>query len=122
MISKDSWEMIEVTPAPKKNQKETTVIDLTLEEDIQFNHNFTQPPKVNRTRVEELEQALQILQEENEKLKNRTLCIICAEREQQVILLPCKHQYLCTRCAYQVNQCPVCRCTISERCRPFRPI
>ena len=39
------------------------------------------------------------------------LCVICEDARKQVMILPCRHMCLCTKCAdsHQIKECPLCR-------------
>lgn len=46
------------------------------------------------------------------------MCVVCMERAQDALLMPCRHTVLCVMCAIQVrefsNECPYCRSNIDE--------
>ena len=41
-------------------------------------------------------------------------CIICLERDSQIVLNPCGHTY-CEPCSLQLNKCGICRSSITDR-------
>jgi hypothetical protein len=45
--------------------------------------------------------------------KNRT-CVVCLEREREVVLHPCRHYCLCIECSDRLRQCPMCRRRIED--------
>jgi hypothetical protein len=45
--------------------------------------------------------------------KNRT-CVVCLEREREVVLHPCRHYCLCIECSDRLRQCPICRGPIED--------
>ena len=49
------------------------------------------------------------------------LCCICQDAEREVLLLPCKHFCLCSKCASHesLRACPICRGEIQEKIRAF---
>ena len=53
------------------------------------------------------------------RAEDRLLCVVCAERERRIVLLPCRHCVLCRECASVVahgsGTCPMCRCVIKSR-------
>lgn len=59
------------------------------------------------------------LEEENHKLKDERLCIICYDKERAVVFLPCGHLNTCTNCAPAFNKCPTCRGTITNLVRAY---
>lgn len=48
----------------------------------------------------------------------KTTCVVCFERERDVVLYPCKHCCLCRECNEHVHRCPICRASITQH-RPF---
>ncbi len=68
-----------------------------------------------------LKQAIQLLktqvQEISDKLKeirDSDICVICCENVINCVILSCGHKTFCYRCAYQFQECPVCRSQISR--------
>jgi hypothetical protein len=45
---------------------------------------------------------------------NSDECCVCMERAASVILEPCRHKCLCSMCANQLQQCPICRAQIES--------
>ncbi|XP_061163055.1 E3 ubiquitin-protein ligase MIB2-like isoform X1 [Saccostrea echinata] len=43
-------------------------------------------------------------------------CVRCKDSTANTRLLPCKHKVLCTDCCFRVQQCPMCRQPVSNRC------
>ena len=46
---------------------------------------------------------------------NSKLCVVCIDKEKQVLLRPCRHYCLCNKCSERVGRCPVCRALIREK-------
>uniref|UniRef100_A0A673BDS1 RING-type domain-containing protein n=1 Tax=Sphaeramia orbicularis TaxID=375764 RepID=A0A673BDS1_9TELE len=46
-------------------------------------------------------------------------CVVCMETGSQVIFLPCGHVCCCQVCSDALQNCPLCRSTISQRVRLF---
>ncbi|MEQ2220078.1 hypothetical protein ILYODFUR_001523 [Ilyodon furcidens] len=46
-------------------------------------------------------------------------CVVCMETESQVIFLPCGHVCCCQVCSGALQNCPLCRCNISQRIRLY---
>jgi hypothetical protein len=63
---------------------------------------------------------LKLLQE-NQKKSNE--CVVCYDRESNVILIPCGHLALCEECSKvsSVSKCPVCRSNIQQRVKVYTP-
>lgn len=51
---------------------------------------------------------------ENKFLKDQRLCIICFEKEKNIIFLPCRHFSTCESCSLLLKECPSCRKTIQS--------
>ncbi len=64
----------------------------------------------------DLQTKLQIIES---TLHERRKCVICCERDKSVVLLPCKHQSLCSECSEKVSECPLCKKPIQDRILPF---
>ena len=50
-----------------------------------------------------------------EENKKQDLCLVCRSRPVTVVLLPCRHQVLCSSCALRVSSCPVDRKEIRDK-------
>ena len=59
--------------------------------------------------AENLEKKIRSLKEQNNRLRNQTVCKICLDKEVTVVFLPCGHLVSCTDCASAMKDCPVCR-------------
>ena len=42
------------------------------------------------------------------------MCVVCLERERDVVLYPCTHCCLCRECNESVHNCPICRSSIRQ--------
>lgn len=62
-----------------------------------------------------------VRKEVQEKVDEKGKCVICFVVDASTLLLPCKHQVMCTGCAAKVSECPVCRVKIQDRVEPYRP-
>ncbi|XP_042193119.1 E3 ubiquitin-protein ligase LRSAM1 [Callorhinchus milii] len=47
-------------------------------------------------------------------------CVVCLERESQMIFLPCGHVCCCQPCAVVLRTCPLCRAGIEQKIRMYR--
>ena len=45
--------------------------------------------------------------------KDRT-CVVCLDREREVVLDPCRHYCLCRECSNSLSKCPMCRRRIED--------
>ena len=51
----------------------------------------------------------------------RMRCVVCMERPNDTVLLPCAHTRICRHCSSRVMSCPLCRETIVDRVH-YQPI
>ncbi|XP_046572470.1 E3 ubiquitin-protein ligase XIAP-like isoform X2 [Haliotis rubra] len=59
------------------------------------------------------------LVEENERLKQQTMCKICLDKEVSIVFLPCGHLVCCVECAPALRKCPMCRANIRGTVKAF---
>lgn len=52
--------------------------------------------------------------DEGEGLDQQEACVICMDRQRNVVILECGHFCCCLECAHRVNNCPVCRRSIAR--------
>ncbi|GFU12626.1 RING-type domain-containing protein [Nephila pilipes] len=59
------------------------------------------------------EEQVALLQKELSAEKMKRVCIICHDRERNVLLYPCRHMIMCVECTMAVQEsfqnCPLCR-------------
>lgn len=48
-------------------------------------------------------------------------CIICCDKQIQIVFVPCGHQLACLECSRQITDCPMCRKKIEQKIRTFFP-
>ena len=63
---------------------------------------------------------VEVLKEENKRLKDENSCRICYVFESNIVFLPCGHLVTCPQCASAVTTCPVCRTPITQTIRIFK--
>lgn len=51
---------------------------------------------------------------ENENLKEQRLCKICLDEDAGVLFEPCGHICCCSSCGVPLQQCPICRTSITN--------
>lgn len=56
-----------------------------------------------------------------EGLDQQEACVICMDRQRNVVILDCGHFCCCGECAQRVNNCPVCRRAIARLVPTFTP-
>ena len=52
--------------------------------------------------------------DDGEGLDQQEACVICMDRQRNVVILECGHFCCCLECAQRVNNCPVCRRAIAR--------
>ncbi|RYG94958.1 hypothetical protein EON65_56680 [archaeon] len=54
-------------------------------------------------------------------VNQQRLCTICMEDDRTVLLMPCRHLCLCSKCSEQsmLQLCPICRNRIQEKVTVF---
>ncbi|BFZ08653.1 hypothetical protein BsWGS_11692 [Bradybaena similaris] len=65
------------------------------------------------------EEVMNQLKEQNNQLRQQTVCKICMDKEVAVVFLPCGHLISCTDCAAALKDCPVCRNLVRGIVRAF---
>ena len=48
------------------------------------------------------------------------VCVVCLERAQTHVLVPCGHHVVCSVCSAHVSRCPVCCQTFTQAIKVFR--
>ncbi|XP_078282283.1 E3 ubiquitin-protein ligase LRSAM1 isoform X4 [Rhinoraja longicauda] len=56
----------------------------------------------------------------SEEVVAQAECVICMERESQMIFLNCGHVCCCSTCAMELHTCPLCRRDIQQKIRIYR--
>ncbi len=96
---------------------------VNLQRELSRRNNQLQQRIQNQIRAEEetqtLSDELRRLERKTIDLTDRITCIVCQERERDLVILPCKHLCLCHTCADKIcaskdKTCPVCRQKISD--------
>lgn len=62
---------------------------------------------------------MQILTRVQEERKKLELCAICWENMSNMILVPCMHFVMCSKCP-KVRVCPVCKTTVEKSAIVYR--
>lgn len=47
-------------------------------------------------------------------------CVVCADKQPEVVYLPCQHMSCCKACSDRLEACPICRAGITQRIVPFQ--
>ncbi|XP_062929903.1 E3 ubiquitin-protein ligase LRSAM1 isoform X1 [Mobula hypostoma] len=55
-----------------------------------------------------------------EQVLAQSECVVCMERESQMIFLPCGHVCCCHTCGMELHTCPLCRKEIEQKIRMYR--
>lgn len=48
-------------------------------------------------------------------------CVICMDKQYQVVFIPCGHLCVCPNCALQLTNCPLCRISIKQKLNVIVP-
>ncbi|XP_048469780.1 E3 ubiquitin-protein ligase LRSAM1 isoform X2 [Rhincodon typus] len=56
----------------------------------------------------------------SEEVLAQSECVVCLERESQMIFLPCGHVCCCQTCGASLYTCPLCRKDIEQKIRMYR--
>ncbi|XP_059147848.1 uncharacterized protein LOC131935470 [Physella acuta] len=64
-------------------------------------------------------ETMRTLKEQNNQLRQQTVCKICMDQEVAVVFLPCGHLVSCGECASAMSACPVCRKQVKGTVRAF---
>ncbi|XP_059162590.1 baculoviral IAP repeat-containing protein 3-like [Physella acuta] len=59
------------------------------------------------------------MKEQNNQLRQQTVCKICMDKEVAVVFLPCGHLVSCGDCAVAMRDCPICRVNVKGIVRAF---
>lgn len=62
------------------------------------------------------------LVEEIERLKREQICVVCMDRQKNIMFLPCSHLAACVECSASLTKCPVCRVPIQATVRTYTSV
>ena len=65
---------------------------------------------------------LEVKKELDEANETSLECVVCRSARVNVVFLPCGHLCVCTNCCLSLDNCPLCRCDVSETHRIYMPI
>jgi len=51
--------------------------------------------------------------------QQQQMCVVCLTEPKSTLLAPCRHLCVCEKCGHELDCCPVCRSTITERTTVF---
>ncbi|KAK3589188.1 hypothetical protein CHS0354_018899 [Potamilus streckersoni] len=57
--------------------------------------------------------------EENQRLRDMTLCKICMDKSSCIVLLPCGYMVCCANCSLAMRKCPICRVLVRATVKAF---
>jgi hypothetical protein len=46
-------------------------------------------------------------------------CLVCGKEKRNVLMLPCRHNLLCSNCADPLQHCPTCRSEVQEKVKIY---
>ena len=47
-------------------------------------------------------------------VKQHRLCVVCLDRQREIVLKPCQHLCVCSKCVKELNNCPICRTLVLQ--------
>jgi hypothetical protein len=53
-------------------------------------------------------------EDEDDSKDNTQLCVVCLDKDKQVVIKPCMHLCTCGGCALRLEVCPICRGSITS--------
>jgi len=53
------------------------------------------------------------------QIKEQKTCILCIDKDKEIVFVPCGHLCTCSVCAQSLIKCPVCRSNIQQRIKTF---
>ncbi|KAL3883106.1 hypothetical protein ACJMK2_029399 [Sinanodonta woodiana] len=59
------------------------------------------------------------LKEENQRLRDMTLCKVCMDKSSCIVFLPCGHMVCCASCSPAMRKCPICRVLVRGTVKAF---
>ncbi|XP_052789514.1 uncharacterized protein LOC128223991 [Mya arenaria] len=60
-----------------------------------------------------------VIKEENEQLREQTVCKVCQDNSVSIVFLPCGHLVTCVDCAPAMRKCPICRADVKGTVRTY---
>ena len=66
-----------------------------------------------------LDVVLNVSESEQEKRRVDEECVVCIDSERTHALLPCGHKCICTHCASNMKNCPICRTRVVSTVRIY---
>ncbi|XP_059147834.1 uncharacterized protein LOC131935458 [Physella acuta] len=97
-----------------------TLIDkLENDEPLRIIMEHSETRETNSTNISELLEKTRVVKEQNNQLRQQTVCKICMDKEVAVVFLPCGHLSSCADCASAMRDCPVCRVNVRGIVRAF---
>jgi hypothetical protein len=84
----------------------------------------TEPQKENKDDRKDFERQTRKKRRESEEdidsdEDDKTQCVICMYESREVLFVPCGHVCSCTKCAEDIETCPMCRATIKQSHRAY---
>ncbi|KAL3883107.1 hypothetical protein ACJMK2_029400 [Sinanodonta woodiana] len=57
--------------------------------------------------------------EENQRLRDMSICKICMDQSSCIVFLPCGHMVCCANCSPAMRKCPICRVLVRASVKAF---
>ncbi|KAL3883108.1 hypothetical protein ACJMK2_029401 [Sinanodonta woodiana] len=80
-------------------------------------------PSSNQIKKEQVEDNAELdektLKEENQRLRDMSICKICMDNVSCIVFLPCGHMVCCASCSPAMRKCPICRVLVRTAVNAF---
>ena len=107
------WPLLEGGLKRTTNERPSTPTGRRTEE---YTDSFT-----ITSNVELLRKQLFEANEELNKEKDKSVCVVCLDNKRDVVLKPCNHFCLCSDCSKVLKECPMCKKKIRKKEKIFHP-
>jgi hypothetical protein len=74
--------------------------------------------KIDLTKFDD-EQLNELQQSILTEIKKRETCVVCLNSKINIAFIPCGHRKVCNICSEKLNDCPICRCKITQKIKTF---
>ena len=97
------WIILDAIYGGNRKQSTSTTVDPTIS---QVTGELRQQPTVTVAHAADRTHMREATTPAVQELK---LCVICLDKERDMVLTPCFHLCLCTECSVPLTRCPLCR-------------
>ncbi|XP_052239929.1 uncharacterized protein LOC127850704 isoform X2 [Dreissena polymorpha] len=116
MLAIDSNTIVTVTSLKQKVAEQILASDTSIKRSEGMG-DAAEPPARNSVVTNEPSDNPEDIKQENEQLKEQTLCKVCLDNIVSIVFLPCGHLVTCADCAPALRKCPICRADVKGTVR-----